>query len=142
MTDNRNLLTLTAEEEQELSRWAQSRTLPAGDVFRARLILALADGLSYLQIKKTLRTTAPTISRWKQRFEQGGIEGLEPQHKGSKPRTATPAVQARVCRKVQQKPIDGSTHWSVRKLSAERGVSKSSVHRILSQARLQPNRFE
>ena len=103
----------------KLRRWAHSRTLPAGDVFRARLILALAEGLSYLQIKKTLHTTAPTISRWKQRFEQHGIEGLEPQHKGSKPRTATPAVQARVCRKVQQKPGDGSTHWSVRKLAAE-----------------------
>ena len=136
------LLTLTQEQRETLSRWAQSRNLPAGDVSRARLILALADGLSYLQIKKTLRTTAPTISRWKQRFEQNGIEGLEPQHKGSKPRTATPAVQARVCRKVQQKPADGSTHWSVRKLSAETKISKSSVQRILAQARLQPHRLE
>jgi Homeodomain-like domain len=70
------------------------------------------------------------------------MDGLEPQHKGSKPRTATPAVQAKVYRKVQQKPNDGSTHWSVRKLAAEMGVSKSSVHRILSQARLQPHRLE
>ena len=45
-------------------------------------------------------------------------------------------------RKVQQQPKDGSTHWSVRKLAAEMGVSKSSVHRILSQARLQPHRLE
>jgi hypothetical protein len=44
MTDNRNLLKLTAEQKQELQRWAQSRTLPAGDVFRARLLLALAKG--------------------------------------------------------------------------------------------------
>lgn len=142
MARYRELLTLTAEQREELSRWTQSRTLPAGDVFRARLILALADGLSYMQIKKTLRTTAPTISRWKQRFEQHGIEGLEAQHKGSRPRTATPTVQARVCRKVQQKPGDGSTHWSVRKLSAEMGISKSSVQRILAQARLQPHRVE
>jgi transposase len=106
------------------------------------LILALADGFSYMQIKKTLQTTAPTISRWKRRFEQQGIEGLEPQHKGSKPRTATPTVQAKVCRKVQQKPDDGSTHWSVRKLAAAMGVSKSSVQRILTQARLQPHRLE
>ena len=142
MARYRELLILTPEQREELSRWAQSRTLPAGDVFRARLILALADGLSYVQIKKTLRTTAPTISRWKRRFEQHGLDGLEPQHKGSKPRTATPGVQARVCRKVQQKPGDGSTHWSVRKLSSEMGISKSSVQRILAQARLQPHRLE
>lgn len=116
--------------------------MPAGDVFRARLILALADGMTYAAIKKALHTTAPTISRWKQRFEGFGVDGLDARYKGSKPRTATPAVQAKVCRKVQQKPKDGSTHWSVRKLAAELGVSKSSVHRILGQARLQPHRLE
>ena len=142
MARYRELLIITPEQREELSRWSQSRTLPAGDVFRARLILALADGLSYVQIKKALRTTAPTISRWKQRFEQHGLEGLEPRHQGSKPRTATAAVQAKVCRKVQQKPADGSTHWSVRKLSAETKISKSSVQRILAQARLQPHRLE
>ncbi len=116
--------------------------MPAGDVFRARPILALADGMTYAAIKKTLHTTAPTISRWKQRFEDFGIGGLDARHKGIKPRTATPAVQAKVCRKVQQKPDDGSTHWSVRKLASELGVSKSSVHRILGQARLQPHRLD
>ena len=138
----RELLSLTMDQREELKRWAQSRSLPARDVFRARLILALADGRTYAAIKQSLHTTAPTISRWKQRFEAFGIDGLEPQHKGSRPRTATPTVQAKVCRKVQQRPNDGSTHWSVRKLAAEMGVSKSSVHRILSQARLQPHRLE
>ena len=142
MARHRELLSLTSEQREELMHWAQSRSLPAGDVFRARLILALGDGMTYDAIQQSLHTSAPTISRWKQRFEEFGIEGLEPQHKGSKPRTATPAVQAKVCRKVQQKPIDGTTHWSVRKLSAEMGVSKSSVHRILSQARLQPHRLQ
>jgi hypothetical protein len=46
MTDNQNLLTLTAEEKRELERWAQSRALPAGDLFRTRLILALPAGKS------------------------------------------------------------------------------------------------
>jgi len=35
MTDNRNLLTLTPVKKPELEQWAQSRALPAGDVFRA-----------------------------------------------------------------------------------------------------------
>jgi len=53
MTDNRNLLKLTAEQKQELQRWAQSRTLPAGDVFRARLLLALAEGIRYREIARS-----------------------------------------------------------------------------------------
>jgi hypothetical protein len=37
-----------------LEGWAQSRSLPAGDVFRARIILALADGLTYREIERRL----------------------------------------------------------------------------------------
>src|SRR5438034_376384 len=129
MTDNRNLLELTAAEKQYLERWAQSRTLPAGDVFRARLILALADGQSYREMVRGMRTSAATIARWRRRFEQDRLAGLEGRHRGSKPRTATPAVQARVVRRVQQQPSDGSTHWSCRKLAGELGVSKSTVQR-------------
>ena len=142
MTDNRNLLTLTPEEKQDLERWAQSRTLPAGDVFRARLILALAEGQSYREIAKGMRTSAATIARWRTRFEQDRLAGLEGRHQGSKPRTATPAVRARVARRVQQKPRDGSTHWSCRRLARELGVSKSTVQRILTQARLKPHRLQ
>jgi transposase len=51
-------------------------------------------------------------------------------------------VQARVVRRVQQKPNDGSTHWSCRKLAQELGLSKSTVQRILTQAHLKPHRLE
>ena len=77
MRRNRAVLPLTDEQRNELTSWAQSRTLPAGNVFRARLILALAEGRTYSQIMASLQTTAPTISRWKQRFEEQGIVCLE-----------------------------------------------------------------
>ena len=142
MTDNRGLLKLMPEQREDLQRWAQSRTLPAGDVFRARLILALADGATYREIARSLKTSLPTIARWKMRFEQDGWEGLEGRHQGSKPRAATPKVQARVIRRVQQQPGDGSTHWSCRKLASELALSKSTVQRILAQAQLKPHRLE
>jgi transposase len=142
MTDNRNLLTLTAEEKEELEGWAQSRTLPAGDVFRARLILALAEGKSYREIEYGMHTSAATIARWRTRFERHRLAGLEGRHQGSRPRIATATVQARVVRRVQQRPNDGSTHWSCRRLARELGMSKSTVQRILTQARLKPHRLE
>ena len=58
------VLSLTSEQRQHLTRFAQSRTLPAGDVFKARLILALANGDSCATIQGNLQTNAPTISRW------------------------------------------------------------------------------
>ena len=121
MARYRELLRITDVQREELTKWAQSRTLPAGDVFRAKLILLLADGWTWAQIAESLRTTKKTIALWKARFEQDGIAGLEPRHKGSRPRAATPTVQARVARRVQQKPPNGSTHWSCRKLAADLG---------------------
>jgi transposase len=133
---------LSDEQRQELTRWAQSRSLPAGDVLRARLILALDEGKSWTQIEADLGTSRPTIARWKQRFEQNGMSGLDSRHKGSKPRRATPAMQARVLRKTTRKPEDGSTHWSCRKMAAALGMSKSTVQRIWTQARVKPHRLE
>ena len=109
---------LSPEQREELRSWAQSRRLPAGDVFRARLMLALADGKSWREIEAELNTSRPTIARWKQRFELQGMVGLDPQQKGSNPRRATAAVQARVLRKTMQPPSDGSTHWSCRKMAS------------------------
>ncbi len=133
---------VTEEQRADLQRWAQSRTLPAGDVFRARLILALDAGKSYSQIEVELGTSRPTIARWRRRFEEDGLAGLDPRHQGSKPRAAVPAVQARVIRKTTQNPEDGSTHWSCRKMAAALGMSKSTVQRIWAQARLKPHRLE
>mgnify|MGYP002349472101 CR=1 FL=1 len=133
---------LSQDQREELLRWAQSRTLPAGDVFRARLILALADGKSWSQIETELHTSRPTIARWKQRFEEHGLLGLDARHKGSEPRRATPAVQARVLRQTVQKVPDGSTHWSFRKIATKIGLSKSTVQSIWQKARLKPHRLE
>ena len=136
------MIELTEQEREELKRWSTSRTLAAGDVFKAKLILALADGVSYSRIEAELKTSRPTIARWKARFEEGRIAGLEGRHKGSRPRAATPAMQARVLKKTQQKPSDGSTHWSCRKMAVETGLSPATVHRIWSKSRLKPHRLD
>ena len=133
---------LTEDERDELTKCAQSRTLPSGEVFRARLVLALAEGKSYSTVEQELSTSRPTIARWKARFEQHGMAGLDARHKGSSPRSVTPTVQARVLKKTMQTPDDGSTHWSCRKMAAATGLSKSTVQRIWSQARVKPHRLE
>ncbi|HWQ52444.1 MAG TPA: helix-turn-helix domain-containing protein [Bryobacteraceae bacterium] len=69
--------------------------------------------MSYREIERKLGASAPTVSLWKGRFEQSGTAGLQGQHKGSKPRVATPVVQA-----------------------------KSTVQRVLGQAKLKPHRLE
>jgi len=136
-------LVLTEEEHDELRQMSTSRSLPAGDVFRARFILMLAQGRGYAEIQQRLDTTAPTISRWRKRFAEQRIAGLiEERHPGQKPTVITPQVQAKVLVATRRKPKDGSTHWSCRKLANELGISKDTVHRIWRIAGLRPHRLE
>jgi hypothetical protein len=83
-------ISLTQRQHSDLRYIAQSRSLPAGYVFRAKLILMPADGASFQALQHQLQTTAPTIIRWKQRFRQHGLEGLDTFHPGQKPSVLTP----------------------------------------------------
>lgn len=136
-------IALTSDERAELEQMTQSRTLPAGDVFRARLILMLADGLPYRTIQERLDTTAPTISRWRERFVKQRVAGLlEIRHPGQQPSVITPALQAKVLETSRRKPADGSTHWSCRKMAQHLKISKDTVQRIWRKAGLKPHRLE
>src|SRR6201996_9716404 len=97
-------LSLSEDEKQELDRMSLSRSLPAGDVFRARLILMLAEGGSYTEIQEQLNTTAPTISKWRKRFVEQRIDGLaQERHPGQKPSVITPQLQAKVLAATRRK---------------------------------------
>src|ERR1700751_3788370 len=133
---------LGEDQQLELSRISQSRSLPAGYVFRARLILMLAEGASFSTIKQRLGTTAPTISRWKQRLLAAGMDGLDTNHPGQSASVLTPKLRARILSTTRKKPKDGSTHWSCRKLAAALGVSKDAVHRVWQESGLKPHRLE
>ena len=135
-------VSLTTDPRVELSSIAQSRSLPAGYVFRAKLILMLAEGTPFNTIKRRLQTSAPTIIRWKQRFLQSGLDGLDTYHPGQKATLLTPALRARILSATRKKPRDGSRHWSCRKLAATLSVSKDAVHRVWKEAGLKPHRLE
>src|SRR5437762_7375003 len=84
-------VSLTTDQRVELSSIAQSRSLPAGYVFRAKLILMLAEGTPFNTIKRRLQTSAPTIIRWKQRSLQSGLDGpSRPEGHGADARIAGP----------------------------------------------------
>ena len=109
-------LTLTSDERTELERRVTSRTIRAEDAKRAKVILMLADGTSYSTIEATLWCYRDYVNRWRRRFVAHGLDGLRSRHQGQKPKVLTAALEARILAKTQQRPSDGSTHWSTRKL--------------------------
>ena len=108
---------LSSSERTELKERLRSRTLPAEDVRRARLILLLAQGKSYLAIRQVLGCNPNYVSRWKGRFEAERLAGLYSHHPGRAVEKRTPALEARILEWTRRPAADGSTHWSSRKLA-------------------------
>jgi transposase len=133
---------LNEEQRSELTSISQSRSLPAGYVFRARLILMLDEGASFATIRDRLGTTNPTIIRWKGRFLARGMDGLDTSHPGQRPYRLTASLRAKVLNATRRKPSDGSTHWSCRKLAGALGISKDLVHRVWREAGVKPHRLD
>jgi transposase len=133
---------LTSSERAELRDRMRSRTLPAGDVRRARLILLWAEGKSYSAIRQALGCNPNYISRWKGRFEAERLAGLYSHYRGRAVEKRTPALEAKILEWTRRPPPDGSTHWSSRKLARHLGISHMMVARVWQRAGLKPHRIE
>src|ERR671913_1412044 len=102
----------------------------------------LAAGKSFSTITAAVCCYPDYVSRWKQRFEAERLAGLNARYRGQPATVRTPALEARVLAKTRQRPTDGSTHWTTRKLGKVLGISHMLVARIWRRAGYQPHRFE
>ena len=137
-------MTLTRNERRELQRQANGRNGRADSARHARLILLLADNLTWAEIREKLDCSDSYINRWSKRFAADGLAGLFARHAGRERYKVTDLIEARVlARTTERKPADGSTHWSSRKLASELGdISHMTVTRIWAKHGIKPHRLE
>ena len=135
-------LTLRPAERAELERRARSRAGRAHDAVIARVLLLLADGLTYRQIAERTARSEPFISKWKRRFGEAGLAGLYVRHAGRPAQVLTPKLEARILDWTRKPPTDGSTHWSTRRLAKKLGLPHMTVARVWQKHGVQPHRME
>jgi transposase len=139
------VMKLTKSEQTELQRQASIRNGRADAARRARLVLLLAAGCTWAEIRTKLDCADSYINRWGKRFEVDRLAGLFARHAGRERYKVTDRLEARVLAwTTKRKPADGSTHWSSRKLAAELGgdISHMTVTRIWAKHALKPHRLE
>ncbi len=130
---------VTASQQRELKRIVNAKTSSQRDVFRARIILGLAQGLSHEEIAKEQSVSLLAIGRWRKRWAARGLEGLQDAPgRGRKPQLSARAVGRALSLARTRAPHGGP--WSVRTMASETGLSKSSVQRLWSAHQLQPHR--
>jgi putative transposase len=143
MLNDRSLpcLDLSDEAVSQLESLANSRSLPHSLVQRAQIVLECRGGGSNASIGKRLGVTHVTVRKWRKRYMEMGIAGLHDELRSGRPRSHDDEkVMELINRALETKPTDGSTHWTVRALAGETGVSKSTVHRWMQAFQIQPHR--
>ena len=81
---------LSGEERAELERRVACYTLPHKVVQRAKMILYAADGQSNAEIARRLETAAEVVGRWRKRFFEERLAGLEDRERAGRPRRFPP----------------------------------------------------
>src|SRR6202140_4489527 len=136
----RAALFLSVQQREHLENLANSRSLPAGLVGRAKIILLSASGKTNQQIARQLGLTNATVGKWRRRFLQQDVSGLHDELRPGRPRPISDERVAQLVRKtLDTKPKDG-THWSIRQIARQTRLSKSTVHRIWQAFGLEPHR--
>jgi transposase len=83
-------LNLTAVQRRELEGRARRYTLPYREVIRAKIVLMAAEGFDNDEIARRLDTRREIVSKWRKRFFEQGLAGLEERPRGGRPPVFSP----------------------------------------------------
>jgi transposase len=131
-------ITLTAEERQNLTQLARSRTTSVRLARRAQVVLLAAQGLDNQSIAAQLNIGRVQVGRWRERYAEGGLAAIEQDlPRGGRPSTVD---AAEIVRRTTQTLPAAATQWSTRTLARELGVSDTTVLRVWRAHGLKPHR--
>ncbi|HNO25511.1 MAG TPA: IS630 family transposase [Leptospiraceae bacterium] len=130
---------LSPEDFAECSRIIRIRNIPVWKYKRVKILLLLHEGLTYKKIESETDTNSHTISQWKSRYLEEGMEGLKDRPRPGQTKKITEEVEAKVLAAVQEKPPAGKTHWSNYDLGAKVGLHPRRVCEILNRHNIKPH---
>jgi transposase len=136
-------LVITDEERRELLQLTGLRSATQSVALRTKIVLGAADGVGNKVLARQLATSLPTVLLWRDRFQAERLLGiLEDRPRSGRPKQITPEQEAALIDMTLHATPKNATHWSVRLMAREHGVSPATVQRIWKKHHLQPHRVE
>src|SRR5215203_1010553 len=136
------VLELTAEEREQLRRWARRATSAQALAMRSRIVLACAQGRSNTAVADELGVSVQMVGKWRARFVQARLDGLADDPRPGRPSSITgEQVEDIVVATLESTPAN-TTHWSRAKMAERTGLSRSSIGRIWKAFDLKPHRAD
>jgi len=135
-------LVLSAEEKAYLERQVRRHRVARSLSERCRIILRCADGLSSKAVGAELGVHEHTVGKWRRRFLRDRIDGLYDEARPGRPRTIDDDQVAAVIERTLATTPHDATHWSIRSMAKQTGLSHTTIRRIWTAFGLQPHRSE
>lgn len=136
-------LTVSTEDKAVLERYAKAPSTAQKIALRARIVLMSGEGEQTGDIVAKLGTSVPTVTRWRNRYEESGATAiLKDADRRGRPRRITAGKVADVVNRTLHEKPPGATHWSTRTLAPLVGLSHTQVHRIWRDHGLKPHRID
>jgi transposase-like protein len=88
-------IVLNVEERRQLESRARSYTASYAQVVRAKIVLFAAEGMANVDIASRLDTSPQVVHRWRKRFVEQGLKGLEDAPRSGRPRVFSPLGERR-----------------------------------------------
>lgn len=123
-------VTLSERVRSELEHMARCSSLSYSRVRRAKVILLAADGYCNKEIARRVGLSRASVALWRKRFLAHGVAALCGKPHTGRKRTVGDDEAAELARKALSIPPSDGTFWTVRKMAAETGLSKSTVDRL------------
>src|ERR1700687_3842220 len=123
---------VSSAQSEQWGSIARSRSLPHSLVRRARIVLMSAEGVSNQTIAARCGVSVPTISHWRRCWRGRGVAGLHGELRPGRPRSYGDEQVAALMRRYSTARPSNATHWSLRTVAADTGISKSTVARYFA----------
>jgi transposase len=133
-------IALSRRDRAELERIAGDGNTPQKIAKRARIVLLTSAGVGVMAIMREVGVSKTTVWRWQDYFGEAGVKGLcdgRSKPPGKKP--LSNEIKLRVVEKTVKERPANATHWSVRTMAEEIGISHTSVQRIWAEHGLKPH---
>lgn len=121
---------LSQRQRETLEGIVRKASSPQNLVLRSKIILNTADGEAVEKICQTLQTTRATVSKWKHRFLEHGLDGLRDGERTGHPVKYGTQIRMRI-ESVACNPPNGNVRWTIRKLANYLDVDRGIVQRVL-----------
>lgn len=109
---------------------------------RCRIVLRCTDGLTSNEIAAELGHSERTVGKWRRRFAEHRIESLSDDYRAGGPRTISDEQIADVIKRTLEATPKDATHWSIRSMAEEIGLSHTRIRRIWNAFGLQSHSAE